>query len=272
MRVIDFDSFTPSKKWRKKAAKATRELLALTTQDERDEYIKSHSHIWRDLRKELTDTFGNRCWFTDAEEVIAPLDIEHFRPKLKAVDELKNEYEGYWWLSFDYQNFRLAGQIPNRSYKQCYFPLLPGCTRATSSYRRWQEELPVFLDPINPTDVALVAFNEAGEVCPSVFATTEIEKKRVRITNNLLGLSAHEPLVEARRQVWQRCRHLLTKIKELKREEEQYSNLTLRTTGEKKVLMTELRRMTLDNFPMSSVARCCIQMSGETWAQRLITL
>ena len=45
------------------------------------------AQVWRDLRQELTDRFGSRCWFTDAEETVAHLDIEHFRPKAEALDE-----------------------------------------------------------------------------------------------------------------------------------------------------------------------------------------
>lgn len=271
MRFINLDLFKPSEEWKEKAKKATDELLSKTTQQERVDYIKSHSRVWRDLRVELTEKFGDRCWFTDAEELIAPLDIEHFRPKLKALDEDKTENDGYWWLSFEIQNLRLAGQVPNRNYKRCFFPLLPGCTRASYDNPQIKEELPVFLDPINPADVALVSYNEAGEMCPSEFALTDIEKRRVLITNELLGLSSHLPLLEARKQVWANCRELIDKIKILKREQSRFGP-TPRSSAEVRIFMVQLVSMTLPEHPLSSVARSCIRVSGESWARTLIGL
>lgn len=272
MRYIDFDSFKPTPEWQEKARLATEELMTKTSMSERLAYIKSKSQVWRDLREELMDKFGKTCWFTDAEETVAHLDVEHFRPKAEALDEDSTEHEGYWWLAFDYNNFRLAGQIPNRQHKRCYFPLLPGCVRATSNNPRWQEELPVFLDPINAADVELVAYNEAGQMCASSCATTGDEKLRVEVTDRLLGLSTHSPLVEARQRTWTDCRGIIERIHKLKDEERKFAGATARTIGERKTLMQELYKMTRPDRPFSSVAKSCLIVSGYDWAIRLSAL
>jgi hypothetical protein len=269
MRYIDFDSFTPSDGWREKARVATEELLGERTHEERIAYIKSKSQVWRDLRQELIDKFGSRCWFTDAEETVAQLDVEHFRPKALARDEDGTPHEGYWWLAFELSNLRLAGQIPNRQYKGNYFPLLPGCIRANTENRRWQEENPIFLDPIKLTDVELVAYNEAGGMCPSPSAITEEQQTRVEVTDRLFGLSAHQPLVEARQRIWSECRGIMERIARLKAEEAEFGGSTPRTKGERESLMRELRAKTRPDAPFSSVAKSCLIMSGYDWASGL---
>jgi hypothetical protein len=271
MRYIDFSLFRPSDEWLDKARAATEGLMKLGTIEERLAYIKGKSQVWRDLRQELVARYGSRCWFTEAEETVAQLDIEHFRPKAEALDEDGTVHEGYWWLAFELSNLRLAGQIPNRQHKRCYFPLLQGCSRANAPSLPWQEELPVLLDPIKLTDVELVGYDETGGMCPSANALTEEEELRVETTNRLFGLSAHQPLVEARQRVWAECRALLDEVIRLKAEEGQYGAATARTKGERERLMKQLRTKTRQNQPFSSVAESCLLMSGYDWARRIAT-
>lgn len=271
MRYVDTRRFTPSKEWRQKSKAATHELLVKGTHEERAAYIKAKAQVWRDLRQEFINEFGSRCWFTDAEEAVAHLDIEHFRPKLQALDEDGTVHEGYWWLAFELSNLRLAGQIPNRQHKQCYFPLLPGCTRANSGNRRWQEENPVFLDPTKLTDVALVGYDESGGMRPSPDAETDEERARVDVTDRLLGLSIHQPLIEARQRVWDECRTIIDEILKLKAEEREYGAATARTKGERECLMQELYTRTRPSTPFSSVARSCLRLSGYGWAALVAT-
>jgi len=267
MRYVDFATFVPSAAWVARSRAATTSLLALQTNDERQAYIKANAQIWRDLRNELVAHFGSRCWFTDAEESVAQLDTEHFRPKSEALDEDGTSHEGYWWLAFELTNLRLAGQIPNRQHKKCFFPLLAGSIRASSMNPRWQEELPVFLDPIRLTDVELVAYNETGGMCPSENAMTDVDRLRVEVTNKLLGLSVHPPLVEARQRVWSDCRNMIDEIEKLKAEERQFGVPTARTQGERERLMRQLHDKTRSKESFASIARCCLLMSGKPWAR-----
>jgi hypothetical protein len=86
VRHIAIQTFKPSAEWQQSAKKATDELLAKTTPDERSEYIKKNSDIWKALGKELIAHFGNKCWYTDASNYGSRLDVEHFRPKAKTVE------------------------------------------------------------------------------------------------------------------------------------------------------------------------------------------
>src|SRR5882724_10804081 len=116
MRYIPIHTFIPSEEWTRRAREATAELLAKPTWEEKLHYIKRHGAIWKDLGRELIERFGNKCWYTDAANYGARLDVEHFRPKAKTVelndedikeasDDLllkfaERQREGYWWLAF----------------------------------------------------------------------------------------------------------------------------------------------------------------------------
>jgi hypothetical protein len=269
VRYVEFAAFVPSQAWRDRANAATTELASKGTPEERLAFIKSRAQVWRDLRQELTDRFGSRCWFTDAEETVAHLDIEHFRPKAEALDEDGTSHEGYWWLAFELSNLRLAGQIPNRQHKRCYFPLLSGSARANSQNRRWQEERPLFLDPTKLTDVELVAFDETGCMRASASAISDEDKHRVDVTNSLFGLSAHQPLIEARQRVWSTCRGIIDEVVKLKSEETENGVGTQRTAGERERLMRELHARTRPTEPFASVAKCCLLASGYPWASTI---
>src|SRR5205823_2993467 len=72
--------------WEKRAKDATAELLKKVTSQERAVYIKGKNEIWKALGKEFIAHFGNKCWYTDAANYGARLDVEHFRPKAKTVE------------------------------------------------------------------------------------------------------------------------------------------------------------------------------------------
>jgi hypothetical protein len=268
MRYIDFTLFTPSTGWTASSNKCNQELGALQTRDERLAYIKAHAHVWRALKAELTEQYGHRCWFTDAEETVARLDVEHFRPKAKALDEDETEHEGYWWLAFDVSNLRLAGQIPNREHKKCFFPLA-GAFRASAANRHWQQETPVFLDPTRGEDVALVAYDNNGAIRPSTEAATAEPQRRVEVTDRLLGLSAYPPLTEARQRVWTECWAKILRMESVKAEEGQFGASDA-TRRERDVLWGDLWRMAKREAPFSSVARSCLKFSGKGWAATLL--
>jgi hypothetical protein len=127
--------------------------------------------------------------------------------------------------------------------------------------------MPVFLDPIKITDVALVAYNETGGMSHSADALSEEEKYRVRLTNELFGLSAHPPLVEARQRIWRECRGIIADIEALKAEDrENGGTATSRTLASRESLMKRLRDKTRNSEPFSSVARNCLLVSGYAWA------
>jgi len=87
------------------------------------------------LKDWLLKFSNGKCWFSEAKDTFSHMDVEHFRPKKSAKDLNGVEREGYWWLTFDWHNYRICGNVGNRK-KGTFFPLSPGCTPATCNTRQ----------------------------------------------------------------------------------------------------------------------------------------
>ena len=72
------------------------------------------------------------------------MDVEHFRPKVEAKDLMAPARDGYWWLAFDYRNFRACGNVGNRK-KGGWFPLQTGSLVSTSKNQGEESETPYLL-------------------------------------------------------------------------------------------------------------------------------
>jgi len=155
--------------------------------------------------------------------------MDHFRPKsnkkkyrYKGEEKLPfpidNEKNSYWWLTFDWKNYRLSAQIPNRN-KSNYFPLREGSCVARSEEELIKEDV-VILDPTNKEDVELIGFDEEGKV---VFAGNEdegeLEKwnfERVKISIDIYKLN-DQSLCEARRDKIKECKEIIEDFVYIKR-------------------------------------------------------
>lgn len=285
MKHIQIHTFKPSEEWRQRAKKATDELMGQPTSGERLDYIKKHSDIWKDLGKELITHFGNKCWYTDASNYGARLDVEHFRPKSRtieltvedckeAADDLllklpEPKRDGYWWLAFDFENLLLCAQVMNREEKRNFFPLHKDSPVASEANRNtWRNEIPVFLDPRKLDDVCLVAYDEAGGMRPRT-GVTEWDRLRVVITNECFGLSRFQPLIEGRQRIWQRCSGLIERYVNAATKQLQEGTPNPVLQQEKDDALLGLQRLLDPGEPFSTVAASCLHNSPYEWARVL---
>lgn len=285
MKFIPIQTFTPSEEWQHRANVATAELREKPTWEEKLEYIKDNSDIWRDLGKELVDHFGYKCWYTDAANYGARLDVEHFRPKAKTVELTVEDFEeaaddlllklpeprrdGYWWLAFDFENLLLCSQVMNREGKRNFFPLHRDSPVASGTNQNlWRTEIPAFLDPRKMDDVLLVAYDDNGAMRPRA-DLTGWERLRVAVTNECFGLSRFQPLTEGRQKTWQKCTDLIERYLQAatKQQREGVPNPLLQQ--EKQDALLGLHRMLDPDEPFSSVAASCLVNSPYAWAKRL---
>lgn len=169
--------------------------------EERNKVIDNNSRHWGKLKPWLFALSNGKCWFTEGRDICSHMDVEHFRPKKIATDLAGSERDGYWWLAFDYSNYRAAGNVPNRK-KGGWFPLHKDspCSRVDAQCE--ESETPFLLDPIIKYDTDLLAFNEEGNAIPSPDAD-EWEKERVEVSIERLKLNAHDALPQERRRIWQ---------------------------------------------------------------------
>lgn len=199
---------TPPDAWLKKAEEITALLQKATSKDERDEIIEKFQSHWKEdeFRSWLSNQFHGKCWYSEAQESVSSYHVDHFRPKGRVKDLDGTYRDGYWWLAFRWENYRISGQLPNVK-KRDAFPLSPyGQPAKPFDDKSLKIEAPILLDPCEEDDASLISFNEGGE---ATFAggIDDDDKLRVEKTIEIFGLNtcANGRLVENRAKVWNKC-------------------------------------------------------------------
>lgn len=253
--------------WLKESDRLVGELAKLNAAGavkERNELIGKHSDHWGKLKPWLLALSGGKCWFTEARDIASHLDVEHFRPKKSARNVKGPERDGYWWMAFEYMNFRIAGTVPNRK-KGVWFPLRYGSQCSTYLHRCEGDEAPHFLDPTNAHDVTLLAFDEEGKAIPAP-GIARWERVRVKRTVERLKLTEHQALAEERRKIWQNVTKLGNKYLQALSE----SRTSAAARERVKATAREIVCLTKPDAELSAVAKCCIRFRNDPQLARLI--
>jgi hypothetical protein len=247
------------------AEQAQQHLETLATEDERRDYIKRNSKIWRAFGQYLAKMSHQKCWYSESLDPHSFFDVDHYRPKLRA-QRTENEVDdsGYKWLAFSWENLRYAANCANRRStnhetgfvegKGDWFPLLPGSTVASWNNRCIEDEKPLLLDPVNRDDVSLVHVSDDGTIVPSRLATGS-DKQRVIVSAKTYGLNLPR-LKEARlrhmREVKERGATLLGTIEATQNVQMSDNTADLLRV---KPQIEALRQSTLPSQPYSAAAR-----------------
>jgi uncharacterized protein (TIGR02646 family) len=180
--------------WREASRNARDSLLLALNKEERKEILRrvSSSNIWRDFYALLPIELKRKCWYCEVEDIRSDMPIDHFRPKNK-VDE-ETDHDGYWWLAFDWENYRCACTFCNsrRNFdetqggKACRFLLKEPLARVFTpdDHELLVHESPYFLDPLDPDDEKLLWFDNDGKPIPNPGASTSEEEKR-KVENSI---------------------------------------------------------------------------------------
>lgn len=216
MIYIDLSGFSPPQKWIEEAVELTAQLASKPTDAERRTFIDTKSKHWSNLKNSLP--LNDKCWISESLNVVSDLHIEHFRPK-KEVKKISSKYPniqeairtgwstadkvvGYWWLSFDWRNFRISGSKINTA-KDNFFPLNPSTpTIAYGPADSIELELPLLLDPIVQGDPELLTFEPNGFVSPIIDNPTDLRHTRASISIDVYGLNNIPALIKARQTKW----------------------------------------------------------------------
>jgi uncharacterized protein (TIGR02646 family) len=189
----------------------------LGTHADRADYIKKNGS-WGLLKRWLANVSGDKCWYCEAKSTRAPFDVDHFRPKLGVtVDSVKLAgHNGYYWLAYEWWNFRLSCQRCNRPEKNDNealhgkaneFPIRDEALRCTLPAGHLNAESPRLLDPCVQQDCELLAHGIDGEVKP-VAPNGTWEYTRARYTIDQLGFNEWNT-PEEKRSRWQTLATLL---------------------------------------------------------------
>lgn len=178
--------------------KARAEVGAEHDPELRAQLIERYQRKWAALRPYLSELSYNKCWYVECLNPGTDDDIDHFRPKLE-IDE-EPGHPGYYWLAFDWQNFRLSCHRANRPRinplthetggKAAHFPLVGTSTRAFSPDDNLSLEFPGLLDPTDPTDPRFVSFTSNGEaVLSPEYHGSEQAEQRLEYSRRYLNLN-----------------------------------------------------------------------------------
>lgn len=210
MRYIDLSIIDKNdpivKDWLKKSKTRLKTLSSKSTHEERAKYLKQ-ANFWNEFKPILIKYYGDKCWYSECSLEGAFGDVDHFRPKNKSTDEHGNIIlaDGYWWLAYDYLNYRLSCEKSNRRFgaggKNDMFPLKPQTVPATQGNKN---DIPVLIDPCVVSDVALIDFNEAGEIVP--LSSDPYEIFRVETSKRIYNLDCFNA---ARKKIRSKCKTAL---------------------------------------------------------------
>lgn len=271
MIYIDLLNNPPSKELIEEGEKLTEELKKLSA-DKRSAYINRHADYWKKLKSHYEKLSHDKCWYTEAKEIASNYHMDHFRPKNNVLELKKNvnistsnNNESYWWLAFDWKNYRLAASIPNTA-KNAYFPLKSG-TNAVSMGEDISKEEYCLIDPTVKKDVALITFGLDGNVCPTSQDLNSWDAVRVFISIRVYNLNDIK-LVDARKHIQQTCK---TKIESIMR----LSDLYLKNKSDelKQALIAaykDLKKMTEPEAELSAVAINYIRNQNVEFIKKIV--
>lgn len=207
MRYIDLsliDENDPKvKEWNEKAGQHYEKLCSKTNPLERRKYIHDNN-IWKGFKSILVRLYGEKCWYSECDLTGSHWDIDHFRPKNSSKDINNNTIleEGYWWLAYDYHNYRLSCEKCNRlsgeGGKGDYFPLKPETKPALCPNKN---DTPLLLDPCVPSDVGLIDCDESGAII--CLTNDGYENKRVEASKKVYNWNCFNT---ARREIRTKCK------------------------------------------------------------------
>lgn len=256
----------PDAEWMQEAERLTEMLKAAPNKTERDKIIDDNAHVWRRIRDWLAKFSNNKCWFSEARNTCFYWHVEHFRPKKEAEEP---DRDGYWWLAFDFRNYRLCGSVTN-SKKGSYFPLHPSSPVAGPS-DNFEDEVYLLIDPTCIADVNLISFI-GGNVIPSCERDTW-EWKRANYSIMRYKLNDHKPFVREREKVWNKCKNRVEQLA-IKMKEEQDAARRGRPSPVRlakiRILSRKIKRMTSPRTEFSATARAFLLRDNREWVRALI--
>jgi hypothetical protein len=203
-KVVIPNNVTPPDDWLVEAAAVTASLLKAKSDDERKGIIEKSEKLWRydRLRNWLLQRFNNKCWYTEAQDSVSAIHVDHYRPKGRVSDLEKNESDGYWWLAFDWTNYRMCGQLINVK-KSDVFPFSEPQRANPGNPASLKLEAPLLIDPTTD-DAKLISYEVDEDGCRAVpqEGIHPADLARAKATIDILGLNRLDRLNQKRRDMW----------------------------------------------------------------------
>lgn len=261
MIFVDYLNNPPPDAWIVRADIATAQIIAAATSEDRAIIIRRNSGLWGELKSHLSLLKNRKCWYTESINDGAHCHIDHFRPKTNALDENGVNQGGYWWLTFDWQNYRYSGPVSNVRKKD-YFPVLSNKVNAYGGNTNLEQIL--LLDPLVIADTWKLSFDGVeGKILPKATDKNSLDFKRAEYSIERYNLN-DEGLKEGRRQKYGRAKNLINESAKLLK----LQTVTYDLARENDIIKIwiELKELANPNSEYSATVKYCLKSSGHDWA------
>lgn len=262
MRFINVGNFIPDEEWLEQSKKLTEELISATTIEEKNCIIDANNSKWGKLKDSLLELSFKKCWYSEAKETYSYYHIDHFRPKKVAMGIDNINYGGYWWLAFDWRNYRVCGGVGN-TIKRDKFAVKSN--KANNENAHIQDEIIYLLDPTEEEDVLKITFNCNGEIMP-IYKRGDWFYEQAQYTIETLNLN-YKILKEARKELWNKCESLIEEIQKLMNENNSNPSVTNKAFIKERI--KNLKQLIHPSSEFSTTAKACLESSGINWAIKI---
>ena len=256
---IDINNNPPPQEWIDRADTITAQLLQAESCETRNSIIDNNENLWRELREYLSSLSHRKCWYSESINDGAYCHVDHFRPKKRALNEMGENTGGYWWLSFEWRNYRFSAPATNIPKKD-YFHV--NHNQAQSYLDPLDAEDILFLDPTEIDDPPKLAYDIEGKVNPKSRDIMSREYLQAEYTIRILKLNIK--FLDARRDKYRKATNLINDISKLLHLQNQQFDLFRRTNI--KVKMQELKTLAAPKSEYSAAVKYCLKSSGFDWA------
>lgn len=270
-----------SDQWKLDSATALDALSKLDV-EARPKFIGDNATIWSQLKTWMAALSHDKCWYSEKRIAVSELEVDHWRPKNR-VTGVQPLHKGYWWLAFDWKNFRLAYSLINKRRtdaregnvqgKGCHFPLIDETARVPDvASAAIVGERPKLIDPCVASDVLLLDYAvEDGLVVERHKAADDALKfERAKVSIDLFHLNEGNLIVD-RHDLYVAIDHWARQIEDLEKRRAADS-LTVSQEAEYDDLINRVGDHINASAPFSAFTRACLKQKGDLgWNTELLT-
>lgn len=259
MIYVDIDNHPPSDDWLERADHLTLQLLAAAP-EERALIIEANQGMWTEIKQHFADIRKRKCWYSEAVNDFAHCHVDHFRPKTNAIDENGDDKGGYWWLAFDWKNYRYSGPAGNVRKKD-YFHV--NKDKANKPDDPIEKEDIRFLDPTEPSDPQKLKYDNEGRV--SEKETDKLHRDYIQAEYTIRRMNLNfVGLVEGRKDRYRKAYQIIRETQKLLAL--QQTNHDMARHQAIKAKQKELIELASRFSPYSAAVKYCLKESGFEWA------
>lgn len=265
MIFIDLNNNPPCQDWIDRADILTQQLINTPNITDKHQIIDENQGMWGEIKEFLSNLKNKKCWYSESRNDGAHCHVDHFRPKKESINESGNDLGGYWWLAFDWRNYRYSGPASNVR-KRSYFHV--NSNKANNYLDSLEDEDIRFLDPTEIDDPPKLGFNIEGMAHPKSTNVTSRDYIQAEYTIRRMNLNL-AGLVDNRKDKYRRTQLLVSATERLLQQQQALFSVARRQRINAHLM--ELYSMSSSNSEYSATVKYCLKSTGHDWALQIVS-